>query len=59
MRNSNIKINSVIRKTIIVINGEECSINEEDLTEHVIDHHTLNDLCLIDNEDVLHFLGAS
>jgi hypothetical protein len=59
MRNSNIKINSVIRKTIIVINGEECSVNEEDLTEHVIDYHTLNDLCLIDNEDILHFLGAS
>ena len=59
MRNSNIKINSVIRKTIIVINGEECSVHEEDLTEHVIDYHTLNDLCLIDNEDILHFLGAS
>jgi len=57
MRNSNIKIDSVIRKTIIVINGKECFVNEEDLTEHVIDYHTLNDLCLIYNEDILHFLG--
>jgi len=57
MRNSNIKIDSVIRKTIIIINGEEFIVNEENLTENVIDHHTLNDLCFFDNEDILHFLG--
>jgi hypothetical protein len=57
MRNSNIKIDSVIRKTIIIINGEEFIVNEENLTENIIDHHTLNDLCFFDNEDILHFLG--
>lgn len=53
------RIESVIRKTIIIINGEECSTKEENLTEHIVDHHTLNDLCFSDNEEILHHLGAT
>ena len=59
MRDHNIKIESVIRKTIIIINGEELSVNEENLTEYILDHHTLNDLCFSDNEEILHHLGAT
>ena len=59
MRGHNIKIESVIRKTIIIINGEECSTKEENLTEYIVDHHTLNDLCFSDNEEILHHLGAT
>ena len=59
MRGHNIKIDSVIRKTIIIINGEECSTKEENLTEYIVDHHTLNDLCFSDNEEILHHLGAT
>ena len=43
------KINSVIRRTII--------INDSNLTESVREHHSLNDECLIDNEDVISFVG--
>jgi hypothetical protein len=50
-------IESIVRRTVIIINGEEFIVNEENLTENVIEHHTLNDLCLSDNEDILHFLG--
>ena len=59
MRDHNIKIESVIRKTIIIINGEELSTKEENLTEYIVDHHTLNDLCFSDNEEILHYLGAT
>jgi hypothetical protein len=53
------RIESVIRKTIIIINGEECSTKEENLTGYIVDHHTVNDLCFSDNEEILHHLGAT
>ncbi len=49
-------IESVIRRTVIVINGEEFIVNESDLTELVREHHLLNDECFIDNEDVCDFV---
>ena len=51
------KIESVIRRTIIIINGEEFIVNDSNLTESVREHHSLNDECLIDNEDVISFVG--
>ena len=51
------KINSVIRRTIIIINGEEFIVNDSNLTESVREHHSANDECLIDNEDVISFVG--
>ena len=50
-------IESVIRRTVIIINGEEFIVSESDLTESVREHHLLNDECLTDNEDVLNFFG--
>ena len=50
-------IDSVIRRTVIIINGEEFIVSESDLTEIVREHHLLNDECLIDNEDVISFVG--
>jgi predicted metallo-beta-lactamase superfamily hydrolase len=51
------KIESVIRRTIIIINGEARIINESDLTELVLDHHLLNDDVFTNEEDVINFLG--
>ena len=51
------KIESVIRKTIVVVNGEEFIVSESDLTESVREYHLLNDECLMDNEDVIDFVG--
>ena len=51
------KIESVIRRTIIIINGEARIINESDLTELVRNHHLLNDECITSNEDVINFVG--
>jgi uncharacterized protein YlzI (FlbEa/FlbD family) len=50
-------IESVIQRTIIIINGQEFIINESDLTERVIDYHLLNDECITNEEDVINFLG--
>ena len=50
-------IESVIRRTVIIINGEEFIVSESDLTESVREFHLLNDECLIDNTDVLNFFG--
>ena len=50
-------IESVIRRTVIIINGEEFIVSESDLTESVREHHLLNDECFTDNEDVLNFFG--
>ena len=50
-------IESVIRRTVIIINGEEFIVSESDLTESVLEHHLLNDECFTDNEDVLNFFG--
>lgn len=50
-------IESVIRRTVIIINGDEFIVSESDLTENVREHHLLNDECFFDNEDVIHFVG--
>jgi uncharacterized protein YlzI (FlbEa/FlbD family) len=52
-------IESVVRRTVIIINGEEFIVNESDLTELVREHHLLNDECFIDNEDVIDFVGRN
>jgi uncharacterized protein YlzI (FlbEa/FlbD family) len=52
-------IESVVRRTVIIINGEEFIVNESDLTELVREHHLLNDECFIDNEDVINFVGRN
>ena len=49
-------IKSVIRRTVIVINGEEFIVNESDITEKVRDHHLLNDECFTNEEDVINFV---
>ena len=49
-------IESVIRKTIVIVNGVEFIVNESDLTELVREHHLLNDEYFIDNEDVRDFV---
>ena len=51
------KIESVIRRTVIVINGQEFIVNESDITEKVRDHHLLNDECFTNEEDVINFVG--
>ena len=53
------KIESVIRKTIVVVNGEEFVVSESDFTESVREYHLLNDECLIDNQDVIDFVGGN
>jgi uncharacterized protein YlzI (FlbEa/FlbD family) len=50
------KIESVIRRTVIVINGQEFIVNESDITEKVRDHHLLNDECFTNEEDVINFI---
>jgi hypothetical protein len=49
-------IESVIRKTIVVVNGEEFLVSESDITEKVRDHHLLNDECFTNEEDVINFV---
>jgi hypothetical protein len=50
-------IKSVIRRTVIVINGQEFIVNESDITENVREHHLLNDGCFTNEEDVINFVG--
>jgi hypothetical protein len=52
-------IESVIRRTVIIINGEEFIVNESDVTENVREHHLLNDECLTNEEDVINFVGRN
>jgi len=48
-------IESVIRRTVIIINGEEFIVSESDFTESVREYNLLNDECLVDNADVIDF----
>jgi hypothetical protein len=52
-------IESVVRRTVIIINGEEFIVNESDLTELVREHHLLNDECFTNEEDVINFVGRN
>jgi hypothetical protein len=52
-------IRSVVRRTVIIINGEEFIVNESDLTELVREHHLLNDECFTNEEDVINFVGRN
>jgi hypothetical protein len=52
-------IESVIRRTVIIINGEEFIVSESDFTESVREFHLLNDECLVDNADVIDFVGGN
>ena len=54
---NNMNIESVIRRTVIIINGEEFIVSESDFTESVREYNLLNDECLVDNADVIDFVG--